>query len=59
MADKLAKDELKLIRWLQFMRCTNVAMKQLFTVKQWKEIEKQAKFKTIAFDEETDTSVCL
>lgn len=32
MADKLAKDELKLIRWIQFMRCTNFAMTKLFTV---------------------------
>ena len=32
LADKLATDELKLIRWLQFMRSTNLAMTKLFTV---------------------------
>ena len=26
LADKLAKDELKIVRWLQFKRCMNLAM---------------------------------
>ena len=59
MADKLAKEELKIIRWLRFMRCMDLAMKQLFTVKQWKDIEDQAKFKTLAIDSETNTTVCI
>ena len=54
LAEKLAKDELKLIRWLKFMRSTNLAMTKLFTVQQWKKIQEQAQFKTITIDNETD-----
>ena len=59
MADKMVKEELKIVRWLQFMRCTSLAMKKLFTVKQWQEIERQALFKTITIDAETKEGVCF
>ena len=59
MADKLCKEELKIIRWLQFMRRTNLAMKKLFTLQQLKDLEKEASFKTLAVDGETNEVVCL
>ena len=41
------------------MRSTNLAMKRLFTVDQWREIEKESKFRTITIDSETKTPICL
>ena len=55
----MVKEELKIVRWLQFMRCTSLAMKKLFTVEQWKEIEKQALFKTITIDAVTKEEICF
>ena len=59
LADKLVKEELKIVRWLQHMRCVNLAMKKLFTVTQWQEIEKQALYKTITIDVKTNEEICL
>ena len=59
MADKLCKEELKIVRWIQFMRRTNLAMKKLFTLQQLKDLEKEASFKTLAVDGETNEVVCL
>ena len=58
MADKLVKEELKIVKWLQFKRTHSLAMKKLFTVSQWKEIEKQARFKTILMDNENEVAFC-
>ena len=55
----MVKEELKIVRWLQFMRCTSLAMKKLFTVQQWKEIEKQALFKTITIDPVSKEEICF
>jgi len=46
----MIKDELKIVRWVQMMRCTDVALKRLFTPEQWAEIEKEAKFKQLTFE---------
>ena len=59
MADAMVMEELKIVRWLQFMRCTSLAMKKLFTVQQWEEIERQAKFKTITIDTDTKEGICF
>ena len=55
----MVKEELKIVRWLQFMRCTSLAMKKLFTVQQWEEIERQALFKTITIDSVTKEEICF
>ena len=52
------KEELKIVKWLQFKRTITLAMKKLFTVDQWKEIEKQARFKTILMDNENEVAFC-
>lgn len=48
------KEELKIVRWIQFMRCTELAMKKLLSPSQWQKIKKQAKFKYIFYDEDVD-----
>ena len=58
-ADELAKEELKIIRWLQFMRSTNLAMKRLFSASEWLDIQNDAKFMTVSIDNQTNTVVCL
>ena len=58
-ADELAKEELKIIRWLQFMRSTNLAMKRLFSESEWLDIQNDAKFMTVSIDNQTNTVVCL
>ena len=58
-ADKMVKEELKIVRWIQFMRCTDLALRKLFTISQWKEIEAEARFKTISIDRETNKEYCL
>ena len=58
-ADKMVKEELKIVRWIQFMRCSDLAFRKLFTTAQWQEIEAEAKFKTISIDRETNKEYCL
>ena len=49
-ADRMVKEELKIVGWVQHMRCQKLAMKKLFTEAEWKEIELEAKFRTLAID---------
>ena len=58
-ADRLVKEELKIVGWVQHMRCQKLAMKKLFTEAQWQEIELEAKFRTLAIDPETDKVICI
>ena len=53
-ADQLVKDELKIVKWIQFMRCTELAMKKIFSAKEWEKIQNQAKFKYLFYDDEVD-----
>ena len=46
-------EELKIVRWVQHMRCVHYAMQKLFTKEQWAVIEKEAKFRVISLNEET------
>ena len=46
----MVKEELKITKWLQFMRCTNLALQKLFTKDQLAEIEDLAKFRVITLD---------
>ena len=39
------------------MRCTDLAFKKLFTMKQWREIEDEAKYRTVTIDKVTNKSV--
>ena len=36
------------------MRCTDLALRKLFTVKQWREIEDEAIYRTVTVDRKTD-----
>jgi len=45
------KNELKIVRWVQFMRVTEHAMKRLFTKQELEQIEDEAKFKLLTYDE--------
>ena len=47
----MVKEELKIVRWLQFMRVTEHAMKRLFTKQELEQINREAKHKVLAFDE--------
>ena len=58
-ADKMVKEELKIVGWIQHMRCHNFAMKKLLTPEQWKEVELEAKFKTLAIDSDTNEVYCV
>lgn len=53
-ADEKMKDELKIVRWIKFMRTADHALKQIFTKQQWKEIEKAAKYRKITLDGDSD-----
>ena len=50
----MVKEELKIVGWVQQMRCVRLAMQKLFTKEQWKLIEEEAKFRVITLDEKTD-----
>lgn len=58
-ADRMVKEELKIVGWVQHMRCQKLAMKKLFTEEQWKEIELEAKFRTLAIDPNTGKVICV
>ena len=58
-ADRFVKEELKIVGWVQHMRCQKLAMKKLFTEAQWQEIELEAKFRTLAIDPETNKVICI
>ena len=58
-ADRMVKEELKIVGWVQHMRCQKLAMKKLFTEQQWKEIELEAKFRTLAIDPKTGKVMCI
>jgi hypothetical protein len=58
-ADKMVKEELKIVKWIQFMRITEFALQKLFTKQEWTEIEESAKFKKIQFDEFSAKGVSL
>lgn len=58
-ADRMVKEELKIVGWVQHMRCQKLAMKKLFTEQQWKEIELEAKFRTLAIDPDTGKVICV
>jgi len=47
----MVKEELKIVRWVQFMRVTEHAMKRLFTKQELEQINSEAKHKVLAFDE--------
>ena len=47
----MIKEELKIVRWVQFMRVTEHAMKRLFTKEELEQINNEAKHKVLAFDE--------
>lgn len=49
-ADKMVKDELKIVQWVQFMRVTKHALNHLLTKEELHLISEEAKFKLIAFD---------
>jgi len=49
-ADKMVKDELKIVQWVQFMRVTKHALNHLLTKEELNLISEEAKFKLIAFD---------
>ena len=53
-ADEKMKDELKIIRWIQFMRTADHALKQLFTKVQWAKIEKAAKMRKVSLEDDSD-----
>jgi len=55
----MVKEELKIVGWIQHMRCHNFAMKKLLTPEQWKEVELEAKFKTLAIDSDTNEVYCI
>ena len=58
-ADEMVKDELKIVRWVQFMRVTELAMRKLFSKDELKQIHDDAKFRVVAFSEENDEDVVL
>jgi len=51
-AEAKTKEELKIIGWIQFMRCTEVAMGRLFSEQDLAEIKKEASFRTITLDDD-------
>ena len=51
------KEELKIVRWIQFMRCTEMALKKLFTLEQWREIQSESKYRTVSLDKKAKTEV--
>ena len=58
-ADEMVKDELKIVRWVQFMRVTELAMRKLFSKDELKQIHDDAKYRVVAFSEENDEDVVL
>ena len=46
-ADKLVKNELEIVKWIQFKRTTEAALNKLLTKVQLKNIDKKFKFKFI------------
>ena len=47
----MIKEELKIARWIKFMRVTEHAMTRLFTKKELDQINEEAQIKVLAFDE--------
>ena len=52
-------EELKIVRWVQHMRCVHHAMQKLFTKEQWGIIEKEAKFRVISLNEQTGKPIFI
>ena len=53
-AEAITKNELKIIGWIQFMRCTEVAMGRLFSKQDLAEIKKEASIRTVNLDDDND-----
>ena len=58
-SDKMVKEELKIVKWVQLMRCTDYALKRIFTEEEWKEMVKESKYKTIGFDKDDKEVIIL
>lgn len=50
-AEAVTKNELKIIRWIQFMRCTEAAMGRIFSTEELDEIKKEASYRIVTLDE--------
>ena len=53
----MVKEELKIVGWVQHMRCVRLAMQKLFTKEQWQLIENEAKYRVISFNEQTHKEI--
>ena len=53
-SDSKVKDELKIIRWIQFMRTTSYVFSKIFTKEQWEKIEKASKFRKISLSDDDE-----
>ena len=58
-ANKMVKEELKIVRWVQFMRVTEFAMRRLFTKEELDAIKDEAEFKVLAFSEIKENKVVV
>ena len=51
LSDKKVSDEMKIIRWIQFMRCAEHAMRtRIFNEDQWNEIVNESLFRHLKED---------
>ncbi len=53
-SEAAVKDELKIVRWIQFMRCAEHALQKVFSARDWKQIVEEASFKRMYIDENDD-----
>jgi len=58
-ANKMVKEELKIVRWVQFVRVTEFAMRRLFTKEELEAIKDEAEFKVLAFSEIKENKVVV
>lgn len=56
-ADRAIKSELKIVKWIQFFRALELAFTKLFTRDEWKQIEKEAKYRKVYIDDNGEPCV--
>ena len=59
LQDQMVTEELRIVNWIQHMRCMKLAMQKLFTKEQWAVIEKEAKFRVVSLDRKSDEPLFL
>mmetsp|Transcript_19673 Transcript_19673/g.26608 ORF Transcript_19673/g.26608 Transcript_19673/m.26608 type:complete len:135 (-) Transcript_19673:133-537(-) len=49
-ADRSVRNELKIVKWVQFFRALEIAFAKLFSKAEWAAIKKEAAFRRVYFD---------